>query len=279
MSPNSKAKLTRDTALLWQYQKLIMACSHFDDLARLDARSFIITLNVKDGKQAKLRKLIYFKLVKAFCGKTYAVGSSRPAFVIDDDIAGTKWGKGRNENHHFHALLVLPKLQNQDEMIAQDMELKLACQLEKLYGVLDVHVERYYFGNSLAEVMKYNAKLIDCPWLDPSDGLLALGSGVYPWEFDQGSKTLTRAAKAKRLETTAKLLANFKSDASAFFSSEYLHHFGEEITQVTRHFSSVWAAQYPELWKAATHARKRAKPGLRLVKSGEIEGTPYPVAA
>jgi hypothetical protein len=282
MKNSNYSDLTRETntkkpiaeaVLLWQYQKLITACSYFDSCAELDARSFSITLNIKDGKQADLRRLVYFAVLRAFCGNTYVVGPHRPALIIEDDIAGTKWGVGRDENHHFHAVLVLPKIFDSNFMIEQDIEHKLVCLFEQIHGVLDAHVEKYYFGNSLAGVMMYNAKLVDRLALDPSNGRLVIGSGVYPFEFDQGAKTATKASKERRQRNVATLLAKFNSDAGAFFTPEYIHHFGEEITQMTRHFSSVWAEQYPGIWEGPTPARKRLKPGLRLIKSDDVADT------
>jgi hypothetical protein len=275
----NKKKLMAETTLLWQYQKLILACSHFDDLTGLDARSFFITLNIKDGKQTELRKLTYFAVLKAFCGNTYVRGSYRPALIIEDDIGGTKWGKGRNENHHFHAVLVLPLPQDRYAMIENDIEYKLVCLFEEIPGVLDAHVVQYHFGDSLAGVMKYAAKLVDRPALDPTNGLREFCGGVYPWEFDQGAKTGAKYAKEMRLRRVAELLATFKADASAYFTSEYMHHFGEEITRITPHFSSAWAEQYPELWQNVTYARKRSKQGLRLNESGGVVVETFRVAA
>ncbi|MFA9231414.1 MAG: hypothetical protein ACEQSU_11795 [Microgenomates group bacterium] len=263
-------KLTAETNTLWQYQKLIMACSHFESLEALDARSFSITLNIQDGKQVELIKPVYFSLLKEFCGGTYVIGSHRPAMIIEDDIGGTKWGKGRDENHHFHALLVQPQLLDSNSVIEQDIESKLACLFEKNHGILDAHVEKYYFGKSLAGVMQYHAKFVDRPALDPSNGYKVISSGVYPFEFDQGSKAATKVSKERRQRDVATLLAKFSSDASQFFTPEYIHHYGEEITQITRHFSPVWAAQYPDIWAGANPARKRLKPGLRLIESGSV---------
>lgn len=263
-------KLMTEAVFLWQYQKLITACSHFESCAELDARSFSITLNIKDGKQADLGKLVYFAVLKAFCGSAYVVGSHRPALIIEDDIGGTKWGMGRDENHHFHALLVQPQILHSNSVIGQDIEHKLVCLFEKTHGILDAHVEKYYFGKSLAGVMQYHAKFVDRPALDPSNGRMVIGSGVYPFEFDQGAKTATKASKERRQRNVATLLAKFSSDASQFFTPEYIHHFGEEVTQIARHFSSVWAAQYPDIWEGANLARKRSKPGLRLIESGGV---------
>lgn len=267
---NMKDRHNLKTAIhTWHYQQLIMATAHFTDKSNIDQRSYHLTINLDGNKSDELRKVIYFAILKELCWSTFVIGPHRPALVIADEIEGTRYGVGRYQGFHFHAVLILPV-----ELIAakdadHDWGHQLTLLCERIHGVTDVLVTKYVFDDSLAGLLSYDSKLVNRPHLDPTNGQLSCLSGVYPWEFDIGSKVQRPATKQRLVERLVRSIKAFTVTPEAFFSGEYLHHFGEEVTTIARQLTAKWRREYPDLWGAKTPAQRAGNPPLRLVYSLE----------
>lgn len=265
MVTNMKEQQKLRTAIqAWHYQQLITATSHFTDKSNIDQRSYHLTIKLDQNRSDELRKVIYFSIIRELCGSTYVIGPHRPALVIADDIEGTRYGIGRNQGFHFHAVLVLPV-----ELIAaketdHDWGYQLTLLCERIHGVTDVLVTKYVFGDSLAGLLSYDSKLVNKPHLDPTNGRLSCLGGVYPWEFDNHSKEQKPSSKRRAEERLVQSIKEFTLRPEAFFSGEYLHHFGEYMVAIARDLSGNWRRDYPDLWEGQTPAQTRGNQPLRL---------------
>ena len=224
----------KDAQELYGYQRLFASVSHFEDISDLDRRIHFLTFNFKPNFLMPKQDDIYLTCMKALGGKVYGRSPDRPGLIIDDDVSGTKYGVGRDENHHFHGLLTVPKSLN-SRIWDEDGEHEcLITPVEKTAAVLSLHTRPYDLKKSIPYVIGYSSKFVRRKKHEAYGK--QFNSGEYPWALDRAAKGMREGAKKGMIFRYDNILNLFYTNPAALFSAEYMDLYGGETERLCKKF-------------------------------------------
>ncbi len=212
--------------------QIIQACSHFRDMTDLDRYAYVVTIDVQDGRLDQVKKSIYHKLCKLFLGKAFPTSQidlpNRPAFILNDDIAGTRFNDFEHTNNHLHCILILPKTITDEAgfFIAHCVK-QIGEFLSKIDEVRGVHVDSYDYSEPLSYVLGYCNKLSENK-SSREHASAYVGSTVFPYEWDM--------EKSRKVEQRVEARFNDRLDAylvapHLFYSDKYNELYHADIVQ------------------------------------------------